>query len=154
MPAATIQFELEQPATAVDRTTFGPGTCFASFAEQSRTTFRHATGRLSVILAPPQEFVAMAPEKVFEVAVRDGNRLGLPMGRVTRYRVITAPEDFYSFAPGSEPLRPTQRTPIPGLTLAGDYTRQHFLTTMEGAAISGQRAAVAVAEAAETRKPQ
>lgn len=147
MPTATIQFELEQPANPVDRTTFAPGTCLASFAEQSRTTFRQLPGRLSVILSPPARFTAMAAEAVRDAAVADGMRLGLPMDKVTRYRVITAPEDFYSFAPGSEPLRPTQRTPIPGLTLAGDYTRQHFLATMEGAVISGQRAATVVAAA-------
>lgn len=149
MPTATIQFELERPATPVDRTTFAPRTCFASFAEQSHTTFRHAPGRLSVILSPPGEFVAMPAEAVYEAAVRDGRRLSLPMDEVTRYRVVTAPDDFYSFAPGTEPLRPTQRTPISGLTLAGDYTRQHFLATMEGAVISGQRAAAVVAD--ETR---
>ena len=147
MPAATIQFELEQPATEMDRTTFAPRTCWASFAEQSRTTFQHAPGRLSVILAPPQQFVTKPPEEVFDTAVRDGRRLGLPMDAVTRYRVVTTAEDFYSFAPGSEPLRPTQATPIPRLTLAGDYTRQPWLATMEGAVLSGQRAAAAAAGA-------
>jgi 15-cis-phytoene desaturase len=69
------------------------------------------------------------------------------MDEVTRYRVVTALEDFYSFTPGSERLRPPQRTAVAGLTLTGDYTRQPFLATMEGAAISGQRAADAVTDA-------
>ena len=34
-----------------------------------------------------------------------------------------------------------QKTPIPGLVLAGDYTRQKFYTTMEGAVLSGIAAA-------------
>ena len=64
--------------------------------------------------------------------------------RLVRYRVIKLPADFYSLSPGNDALRPPQETPIPGLTLAGDYTRQQYLATMEGAVVSGRRAARAV----------
>ena len=47
-------------------------------------------------------------------------------------------------APGNDALRPQQATPIAGLTLAGDYTRQPYIATMEGAVVSGQLAAAAV----------
>ena len=40
--------------------------------------------------------------------------------RVTRYRVIKLPADFYSLSPGNDGLRPPQATPVEGLTLAGD----------------------------------
>jgi len=102
LSAATIQLELSRPAYPVDRTIFGPGTVLASFGEQSRTTFKHANGRLSVILSPPATFVGM------------------------------------------QPLRPDQRTPVPGLALAGGYTKQPWIDTMEGAVISGRKAARAV----------
>jgi 15-cis-phytoene desaturase len=46
--------------------------------------------------------------------------------------------------PGTEPMRPEQQTPVPGLYLAGDYTKQPFTATMEGAVISGRLAAEAV----------
>ena len=36
MPSVTIQMELDRPSMSIDRTTFGPGTVLASFAEQSR----------------------------------------------------------------------------------------------------------------------
>jgi zeta-carotene desaturase len=42
--------------------------------------------------------------------------------------------------PGTDRLRPTQATRIPGLTLAGDYTRTGWPATMEGAARSGELA--------------
>ena len=48
--------------------------------------------------------------------------------------------------PGAEVYRPTQSTHIPGLTLAGDYTRTNWPATMEGAARSGQLAADIVCE--------
>ncbi|MFC0254527.1 hydroxysqualene dehydroxylase [Massilia consociata] len=45
---------------------------------------------------------------------------------------------------GFERMRPRARSPIPGLTLAGDWTRTHMPCTMEGAAKSGFMAAEAV----------
>jgi len=145
MPAVTIQFELTEPITDVDRTTFGPGTCWASFAEQSRTTFKHAPGRLSVILTPPEQFLDMADDEILERVIVDGTRLGFDIrDKITSWRVVRYGADFYSLAPGHDRLRPAQKTPVPGLTLAGDYTKQPLLATMEGAVISGALAAAAV----------
>lgn len=145
MPALTIQLELDRPSMPVDHTTFGPGTALASFAEQSRTTFRHAPGRLSVILAEPERFLSATPEELLRITLQDAAKLGMDLeGHVLRYRVVSLLDDFYSLAPGHHHLRPGQATPIPGLTLAGDYTRQPLLGTMEGAVISGQLAAHAV----------
>lgn len=49
--------------------------------------------------------------------------------------------------PGVDELRPSQKTAIPGLTLAGDYTRTGWPSTMEGAVRSGRLAAEAACEA-------
>ena len=147
-PSVTVQLDLDRPAQDTDRTTFGPGTILACFAEQSRTTFRHAAGRLSVIVTPPEPFLEMAPEEVLELLCADALRLGLDLeGHVTDFRVIAHPRDFHSLEPGHLHLRPAQKTPIPGLSLAGDYTRQRFMASMEGAVVSGQRAADAVVAA-------
>ena len=65
--------------------------------------------------------------------------------------MVIEPMEFYRLTPGSEQLKPSQETPIPGLTLAGDYTKQKYLATMEGAVYSGKLAAKAVAEAGPPR---
>jgi 15-cis-phytoene desaturase len=144
-PSVTLQLELDRPATDVDRTTFGPGTVLACFAEQSRTTFRHARGRLSIILTPPEPFLTMPPAEVLTLVVDDAKRLGIDLeGHVTDFRVIAHPHDFHSLEPGHLGLRPAQETPVPGLSLAGDYTRQKYMASMEGAVVSGQRAAESV----------
>lgn len=145
MPSVTIQMELDRPSMPIDRTTFGPGTVLASFAEQSRTTFRQLPGRLSIILTPPEPFLDMEPAEILEITCRDAERLGVRVrDRLVDYRVVKLPADFYSLSPGTDALRPPQATPVPGLTLAGDYTRQQYLATMEGAVVSGQLAARAV----------
>ncbi len=149
MPAVTLQIELDEPALPKDHVVFSPTTALASYAEQSRTTFRGLPGRLSIDLAQPEKFLGMAPEDVLAAVTADAKRLGIDIeGKVRRYRVVAHPEDFYLLAPGSEKLRPAQATPVPGLTLAGDYTKQPLFCSMEGAVMSGQRAAKAVLKSA------
>jgi 15-cis-phytoene desaturase len=147
MPVVTFQAELDRPLLPVDRATFSPGTVLASYAEQSRTTFRHVPGRLSVICSPPEPLLEAPAEEVLATVLADAGRLGLDLaGRLRRHRVVRSAEDFVSLAPGHLALRPDQHTPVPGLTLAGDWTAQPFLATMEGAVVSGRRAARLVLE--------
>lgn len=143
MPSVTFQIELREPSLPQDRITFGPLTCMSAFAEQSRTTFRGSKGRLSIILSPPHTFVHMKSDDILDKVLHDATRLGLHLtaDNVLSYRKVVIPHDFYLLSPGAEALRPAQKTPIPGLFLAGDYTRQKYLATMEGAAYSGKRAA-------------
>lgn len=50
----------------------------------------------------------------------------------------------FSVTPGLEHFRPDQATGVPGLFLAGDWTKTDWPSTMEGAARSGRMAAGAV----------
>jgi 15-cis-phytoene desaturase len=141
-PAVTLQLKLDQPMLPKDRTTFGPGTSWAAFAEQSRTTFSRDKGRLSIILSSPQRFIDMDHQQVLAEAIADGQKLGVHLaGHVIDYRKVVLPMDFYSLEAGNNHRRPPQSTPVPGLSLAGDYTYQPYLGTMEGAVVSGSRAA-------------
>jgi 15-cis-phytoene desaturase len=145
MPAITVQYELDHPATLQDRTIFGPGSAIATFSEQSRTTFRHVPGRLSTILAAPDELLTRSDDALLQLTQRDAGRLGIQLqNHISDVRVIRHTADFYSFEPGTEHKRPPQSTSIPSLILAGDYTKQPYLQTMEGAVVSGQRAAAVV----------
>lgn len=145
MPAVTLQIELSEPALPKDHVVFSPKTILASYSEQSRTTFRGLPGRLSIDLGQPEKFVNMSPDEVLSAVVADARRVGIELeGKIQRYRVVAHPEDFYLLGPGMDRLRPSQATAIPGLTLAGDYTRQSLFCSMEGAVISGERAARAV----------
>lgn len=141
-PSVTFQLELDAPAVGIDRATFGPGTMLACFSEQSRTTFTHAPGRVSIILSPPERFEDVEADELLELVCADARRLGLPLAdHVTGYRRVQLPHDFHSLEPGDAHRRPPQATPVEGLTLAGDYTRQRWVATMEGAVVSGHEAA-------------
>lgn len=63
--------------------------------------------------------------------------------RVTRSVVVREHRATFSLAPGG-PVRPGCRTAVPGFYLAGDWTDTELPATIEGAVISGVRAARAV----------
>lgn len=143
MSACTIQLELDKPALEKDITTFGPGTDMVSFAEQSRSTFRNLKGRLSVILGNPKEYCDKDAEEILKTVITQMASLGVNLDKdgILNYRKVAEKDEFYSLDKGNQRLRPSQRTDIPGLTLAGDYTLTPSFATMEGAVISGQLAA-------------
>ena len=53
-------------------------------------------------------------------------------------QVIKTPLSVYTATAGREDFRPSQRTPIPNFFLTGDYTKQKYLASMEGAILSGK----------------
>ncbi len=65
--------------------------------------------------------------------------------RLVRSVVVREHRATFSIAPGA-PARPATRTAIRGLFLAGDWTDTGLPATIEGAALSGHRAADAILE--------
>ena len=54
---------------------------------------------------------------------------------------------MYKTVPGCQALRPDQTSPIANFFMAGDYTMQRYLASMEGAVLSGRLCAEAIGEA-------
>jgi len=61
--------------------------------------------------------------------------------KLRKHSVVRVPRSVYAAVPGRNKYRPSQTTPIPHFTLAGDYTSQKFLGSMEGAVLAGKLAA-------------
>lgn len=68
--------------------------------------------------------------------------------RLRKYVVVKVPRSVYAAIPGRNKYRPSQRSPIPNLTMAGDWTSQKFLGSMEGAVLGGKLAAEVVSKKA------
>lgn len=63
---------------------------------------------------------------------------------VRKSSVVKTPQSIYLMAPGMQKHRPLQTTPVSNFFLAGDYTSQRYLASMEGAILSGKQVAEAV----------
>jgi zeta-carotene desaturase len=64
--------------------------------------------------------------------------------RLLKSGILKEARATFSVTPGLDECRPQQKTEIPGLYLAGDWTRTDWPSTMEGAARSGRLAAGAL----------
>jgi 15-cis-phytoene desaturase len=68
--------------------------------------------------------------------------------RLRKYAVVKVPRSVYAAIPGRNKYRPSQRTPIDNFTMAGDFTSQKYLGSMEGAVFAGKLAAEVIAKKA------
>jgi zeta-carotene desaturase len=57
---------------------------------------------------------------------------------MTWHSVVKIGQSLYLEAPGMDPYRPDQATPVPNFFLAGSYTKQDYIDSMEGATLSGR----------------
>jgi monoamine oxidase len=109
---------------------------------------RIASGRaahLAVVASGADDIASLGNAEIANLAITQMTR-ALPEMRERRLRhsvVVREPRATFSLAPG-EPARPATRTPLRGFYLAGDWTDTGFPGTIEGAVLSGHRAADAV----------
>jgi len=68
--------------------------------------------------------------------------------KLRKFAVVKVPRSVYAAIPGRNKYRPSQETPISNFVLAGDWTSQKFLGSMEGAVLGGKLAAEVVTDRA------
>jgi zeta-carotene desaturase len=124
--------------------------CFADLALASPVDYRREGlgSLLQCVLTPGDPWIPRRTEEI--VAHTDGQvRELFPSSRsltLVWSNVVKLAQSLYREAPGMEPFRPTQRTPVANFYLAGSYTRQDYIDSMEGATMSGRLAAAAILE--------
>ncbi|MBU6429302.1 MAG: FAD-dependent oxidoreductase, partial [Cyanobacteria bacterium REEB65] len=104
------------------------------------------SGALSLTASASRQLAAMAPEDVRELALAELERYW-PHAREAKVlgcHVIKELDATIACEPGVEALRPVAATGVRGLFVAGAWTRTGLPGTIEGATISGLRAAEAL----------
>ena len=103
------------------------------------------TSHLTLVSSGADEILALQNDELISLALRE-LRDAVPDARaakVVRASVVKERRATYSLAPG-QPKRPSTITDVDGLVLAGDWIDTGLPATIEGAAISGRRAAEAI----------
>ena len=98
-----------------------------------------AEGRLAVSISAAWKEARMSEDELREMAITELNAAA-PATRdasITFFRVVKQPLATFRCLPGTQDMRLTQSTPIPGLFLAGDWTQTGWPATMESAVRSG-----------------
>jgi len=122
--------------------------CFADLALASPVDYRREGlgSLLQCVLTPGDPWIPKKSEEIVAHKDRQVREL-FPSARnltLVWSHVVKLAQSLYREAPGMEPLRPEQRTPLANFFLAGSYTRQDYIDSMEGATMSGRLAAAAI----------
>jgi zeta-carotene desaturase len=168
VPVATVQLrfdgwvtELQDPearkqlsqAAGLDNLLYTADADFSCFADLALTSpkdyYKEGEGSLmQLVLTPGDPFIKQSNEEIAHHVLQQVQEL-FPSARelnMTWYSVVKLAQSLYREAPGMDPYRPDQKTPIPNFFLAGSYTKQDYIDSMEGATLSGHQAARAILE--------
>lgn len=166
MPVATVQLRYDgwvtelnnasarrnvQSPTGLDNllyTADADFSCFADLALSSPEDYRKKGlgSLLQCVLTPGDPWITKSVEKIVEHTDKQVKEL-FPSSRDLKLvwsNVVKLSHSLYRESPGMEPFRPNQSTPVMNFFLAGSYTRQDYIDSMEGATMSGHLAAEAM----------
>jgi zeta-carotene desaturase len=178
IPVATVQLRFDgwvtemqdaakrqqlQEAVGIDNLLYTADADFSCFADLALTSpgdyYREGEGSLmQLVLTPGDPFIKQSNEAIAQHVLQQVRQL-FPSARdlnMTWYSVVKLAQSLYREAPGMDVYRPSQKTPIPNFFLAGSYTQQDYIDSMEGATLSGNMAARVILENAVklTENPQ
>ncbi|MCX6179665.1 MAG: FAD-dependent oxidoreductase [Chlorobiales bacterium] len=151
-PVANCQLWFDRKITDTDNLMFSQGTIFATFADVSITCpedFQNSMGTanggsvMSLVLAPAHQLMSMPNEVITELVMKDIHER-FPKSRqakLLKSSIVKIPQSVYKAVPDVDQFRPDQISPVKNFFLAGDYTYQRYLASMEGAALSGKMVA-------------
>ncbi|MBO3463797.1 9,9'-di-cis-zeta-carotene desaturase [Aetokthonos hydrillicola Thurmond2011] len=140
-------------ATGIDNLLYTADADFSCFADLALTSpadyYKQGQGSLlQLVLTPGDPFIKQSNEAIASHVEKQVHEL-FPSSRelnVTWYSVVKLAQSLYREAPGMDIYRPDQKTPVSNFFLAGSYTQQDYIDSMEGATISGRRAAKVILE--------
>lgn len=142
-------------AAGIDNLLYSADTYFSCFADLALTSpvdyFKEGQGSLmQCVITPAAPYMPWTNEAIAAETDKQVRQL-FPSARnlnMTWHSIVKIGQSLYREAPGMDPFRPDQATPVPNFFLAGSYTKQDYIDSMEGATLSGRQCAGAVLAAA------
>lgn len=156
VPVMNLHVWFDRKLSTVDNLIFSRSPLLSVYADMSETCNDYANrekSMLELVLAPAAPYMKLSDVEILDLVMQELERL-FPeeikadgsLAAVEKFTCIRTPTSVYTTVPGMEASRPTQRSPIPNFYCAGDFSKQKYLASMEGAILSGVLAATAIAE--------
>ncbi|GLC43868.1 securin [Pleodorina starrii] len=156
VPVINIHIWFDRKLTTVDHLLFSRSPLLSVYADMSTTCKEYADNEksmLELVFAPAKDWIGRSDEDIMAATMKELERLfpteiraDQSMAKIRKYKVVKTPLSVYESRSGREAYRPSQRTPISNFYLAGDFTKQKYLASMEGAIFSGKLAAEKVVD--------
>ena len=143
-PVITAQLYFDRMVTDVDNLIFSAGTRLSVYADMRRVSpdYNDGSGSLiELVVAPAADIMNLDDPALIELILHEFYQLH-PIARqatLRKYTIVRIPNSVYQARPGVDKYRPDQASPVSNLFLAGDYTQQEFLASIEGAIRSAKR---------------
>ena len=153
VPVINVHLWFDRKLTDIDHLLFSRSPLLSVYADMSVTCRGYEDperSMLELVFAPAKDWISRTDQDIVQVTMEELKTLfpshftGDNPARLRKYRVVKTPLSVYKTTPGCQELRPGQATPIPNFFLAGDYTRQRYMASMEGAVLSGKLCAQAI----------
>lgn len=153
-PVITLQLFFDRQIANVDNLLFSAGTDLSVYADMAIVApDYHKDGRsiMQFVVAPAEDLIRLSDEDLVKHVMAEFVRLhpNAAEAQLVKHTIVRIPNSVYQARPGTDKYRPDQASPVPNLFLAGDYTRQEFLASIEGAVISANRCVTRVVERVE-----
>jgi phytoene desaturase len=143
-PVITLQLFFDRQIAGVDNLLFSAGTHLSVYADMAMVAPEYHNGGKSImqfVVAPAEELIKLPDDELVAFVMEEFRRLH-PIAReakLLKHTIVRIPNSVYQARPGVDKYRPDQASPVPNFFLAGDFTQQHFLASIEGATISAKR---------------
>ncbi|MCS6989414.1 MAG: FAD-dependent oxidoreductase [Chloroherpetonaceae bacterium] len=153
VPVVTVQVWYDRQITTIDNILFSPDGVIPFYADLALTTPEYAVlrgashqgkTRFQVGVAPAKEVIKLSDEEIVarvDASVKDLFPETAKDAKILKHAIVRIPQSVYAPYPGLESKRPTQKTPVDNLFIAGGYTKNRFYDSMEGAVSTGNSAA-------------
>ncbi len=155
VPVVNLHLWFDRKLTDIDHLLFSRSPLLSVYADMSNTCreyFNKDRSMLELVLAPAKDWISKPDSEIIEATMEELKKLfpqhfeGDNPTQLLKYHVVKTPRSVYKATPGRQACRPEQKTPISNFYLAGDYTMQQYLGSMEGAVLSGKLAADVIAK--------
>jgi 15-cis-phytoene desaturase len=155
VPVINLHLWFDRKLTDIDQLLFSRSPLLSVYADMSNTCKEYSNrdrSMLELVLAPAKDWISKPDEEIIAATMKELEKLfpdhfsGEHPAQLLKYRVVKTPRSVYKATPGRQAFRPPQKTPIANFYLAGSYTMQEYLGSMEGAVLSGKLAARAIAQ--------
>jgi 15-cis-phytoene desaturase len=157
VPVINLHLWFDRKLSTVDNLIFSRSKLLSVYADMSEACRGYSSDKrsmLELVFAPAAGWITKSDDEILQATLEELERL-FPqeiradgsLAKVTKFTCVRTPTSVYETLPGCEELRPLQASPIPNFFMAGDFAKQKYLASMEGAILSGQLAAKVVAEA-------
>lgn len=154
VPVINIHVWFDRKLSTVDNLIFSRSKLLSVYADMSEACNGYAASdksMLEMVFAPAKGWIGKSDEEILkatmeelEILFPEEIRADGSMAKVEKFTCVKTATSVYETLPGCEAMRPTQASPISNFIMAGDFSKQKYLASMEGAILSGQLAAKAV----------